>query len=134
MVKDVVLETLLTKVERVLNGRAFTANSVNPSDFQPLTPAHFLMQRKVIRLPPGVFRKSNMYKKKWRQVQYLANLFSERWLKEYLPSLQTRTKWRKAFPKVKYNELVLLDNDNTPMEHWSLGRVIERYSSPDGLV
>ena len=108
VVIDVVLQTLLTEVERVLNGRALTANSDDPSDFELLTPGHFLMQRKVIFLPPGVFDKSDMYKKKWRQVQYLANQFWERWLKEYLPSLQTRAKWRKALPNVKQNALVLL--------------------------
>ena len=66
------------------------------------------MQCKVICLPPGVFDKSDMYKKKWRQVQYLANQFWERWLKEYLSSLQTRAKWRKVLPNVKQNALVLL--------------------------
>ena len=127
VVTDVVLQMLLTEVERVLNGRALTANSDDPSDFEPLTPAHFLMQRKVICLPPGVFDKCDMYKKKWRQVQYLANLFWERWLKEYLPSLQTRTNWRKALRNVKQNALVLLVNDNTPRGHWNLGRAIETY-------
>ena len=125
---------LLTEVERVLNGRALTANSEDPSDFEPLTPGHLLMQRKVICLPPGVFDKSDMYKKKWRQVQYVANLFWERWLKEYLPILQTRTKWRKALPNVKQNALLLLVNDNTPRGHWNLGRVIETYPGPDGLL
>ena len=120
VVTDVVLQTLLTEVERVLNGRALTANSDDPSDFELLTPGHFLMQRKVICLPPGVFDKSDMYKKKWRQVQYLANQFWESWLKEYLPSLQTRAKWRKALPNVKQNALVLLVNDNTPRGHWNL--------------
>ena len=134
VVADVVLQTLLTEVERVLNGRALTANSDDPSDFEPLTPAHFLMQSKAICLPPGVFDKTDMYKKKWRQVQHLANLFWERWLKEYLPSLQPRAKWRKALPNVKPNALVLLVNDNTPRGHWNLGRVIETYPGPDGLV
>ena len=134
VVADVVLQTLLTEVERVLNRRAPTANSDGPSDFEPLTHAHFLMQRKAICLPPGVFDKTDMYKKKWRQVQYLANLFWERWLKEYLPSLQPRAKWRKALPNVKPNALVLLVNDNTPRGHWNLGRVIETYPGPDGLV
>lgn len=134
MFTDVVLQTLLTEVERVLNGRALTANSDDPSDFEPLTPAHFLMQRKVIGLPPGVFDKTDMYERKWRQVQFLANLFWERWLKEYLPILQPRGKWRKASPNVKPNALVLLVNNNTPRGHWNLGRVIEMYPGPDGLV
>ena len=126
VVTDVVLQTLLTEVERVLNGRALTANSDDLSDFEPLTPAHFHMQRKVIGLPHGVFNKSDMYKK-WRQVQYLANLFWERWLDEYLPSLQTRAKWRKALLNVKHDALALLVNDNAPRGYWNLGRVIETY-------
>ena len=134
VVTDVVLQTLLTEVERILNGRALTANSDDPSDYEPLTHAHFLMQRKIICLPPGVFDKSDMYKKKWRQVQYLANLFWERWLKEYLPSFQTRAKWRKALPNIKHNALVLRVNDNTPRGHWKLGRVTETCPGPDGLV
>ena len=92
------------------------------------------MQHKVICLPPGVFGKSDMYKKKWRRVQYLANLFWERWLKEYLPSLQTRAKWRKALPNIKHNALALLVNDNNPRGNWNLGRVTETYPGPDGLV
>ena len=39
-------------VDRMLNGRALTANSDDPKDLQPLTPAHFLMQRHTICLPP----------------------------------------------------------------------------------
>ena len=73
------------EVKRILNGRALTANSDDPSDFEPLKPAYFLMQRKVICLPPGVFDRCAMNKKKWRQVQYLANLVWERWSKR-LPS------------------------------------------------
>ena len=134
VVTDLVLQTLLIKVERVLNSRALTANSDDPSNFEPLTPAHFLMQRKAIGLPPGVFDKSDMYKKKWRQVQYLANMFWERWLKEYLRSLQTQAKCRKALPNVKHHALVLVVNDNTPRGHWNLGRVIVTYPSPDGLL
>ena len=66
---------VLTEVERMLNGRALTANSDDPNDLEPLTPAHLLMQRKIICLPPGVFEKTDIYRKKWREVQFLANLF-----------------------------------------------------------
>ena len=53
LVTEPVLQMLLTEVERVLNGRALTANSDNLNDLQPLTPSHFLMQRKTICLTPG---------------------------------------------------------------------------------
>ena len=133
-VTDGVLRTLLTEVERILNGRALTANSDAPNDLQPLTPAHLLMQRKIICFSPGDFEKTDIYRKKWRQVQFLANLFWERWSKEYIPTLQQRGKWRRVLSYIKPDALVLLVNDNSPRGHWNLGRVLEMYSGPDGLV
>ena len=110
IVTDVVLRTLLTEVERVLNGRPLIANSDDPNDLQP---AHFLMQRKVISLLPEVFDQTDMFRRKWRQVQFLADLFWKRWLKEYLPTIQNRGKLRKVLPNVKPNALVLLVDDHT---------------------
>ena len=135
VVTEAVLQTLLTEVERVLNGRALTANSDDPNDLQPLTPAHFLMQRKTICLPPGIFEKADQYhRRKWRQVQFLADLFWKRWLREYLPTLQARGKWRKVLPNLKPKALVLLVDDNVPRGCWKLGRVLEVFPGPDGLV
>ena len=101
-VRDVVRRTLLTEVECILNGRALTANSEDPSDLELLTPAHLLVQRKIICLPPGVFDKTDIYR------QFLANLFWKRWLKEYVPILQQRGKWRRVLPNIKPDALVLL--------------------------
>ena len=134
IVTDVVLQTVMTEVERILNGRALTANSDSPDDLEPLTPAHFLMQRKCISLPPGIFDKNDMYRRKWRQVQFLTDLFWKRWLKEYLPLLQPRGKWRKAIPNLKPNALVLMVDDSQPRSRWNVGRVLEVFPGRDGLV
>ncbi|XP_068738031.1 uncharacterized protein, partial [Montipora capricornis] len=133
VVTEPVLQTLLTEVETVLNGRALTANSGDPNDLQPLTPAHFLMQRQSICLPPGVFEKADQYRRKWKEVQFLADLFWMRWVPEYLPTLQIREKWRKALPNLKRNALVLLGDENVPRGHWNLGRVLDVYPGPDGM-
>ena len=55
-------------------------------------------------------------------------------MREYLPALQIRGKWRKALPNLKSNALVLLVDDNLPRGHWNLGRVLEVYLGPDGMV
>ena len=41
---------------------------------------------------------------------------------------------RRVLPNIKPNALVLLVNNNTPSGHWILGRVLETYPGPDGLV
>ena len=51
--------------------------------------------------------KQDVYvRRRWRQVQYLANLFWSRWIKEYLPFLQSRQKW--LMPKRNLSDIVLV--------------------------
>ena len=67
----------------------------------------------------------------------LADLFWKRWLREYLPTLQTRGKWHKVLPNLKPNALVLLVDYNIPRgrrKRCNLGRILETYPDPDGLV
>jgi len=96
LVSDETLQTLMSEVEGILNGRPLTPVSSNPKDLDPLTPNHLLLLRANPNLPPGVFSKKEMYsKRRWHQVQYIADVFWRRWLKEYLPTLQERAKWTK---------------------------------------
>ena len=84
------LRTLMAEVESVLNERPFTHNSGDPVDMEPLTPNHLLLMQSNLNVPSGVFMKGDLYcRNRWKQVQYLADLFWKRWL----PSLQERQKW-----------------------------------------
>ena len=87
-------------------------------------------------MPPGAFSREHNYScRRWRQVQYLSNLFWRRWTREYLPSLQQRQRWNKPQRNLAVNDIVLLLDENTPRSIWPLGRVIEVYSNRgDGLV
>lgn len=79
------------------------------SDLNVLTPNHLILQRTGESLPPGVFSKKDCYiKRKWKQIQYLADLFWSRWRKEYLPILQARQKWTKQNRNMKVGDIVLL--------------------------
>lgn len=72
--------------ESIVNGRPVTKVSDDPKDLEALTPNHLLLLRSGPSLPPGFFQKDAIYSW-WRQIQYLANVFWRRWIKEYLPSL-----------------------------------------------
>ena len=88
-----VIATVFTEVESILNSRPLCATSDDPNDCEPLTPNHLLLQRTVHALPPGSFVKEDIFaRKKWRQVQILADHFWKRWLKEYVLALQERQK------------------------------------------
>ena len=126
-VTEIVLQTLLTEVERLINGCALNANSDGPHDPQPITPSHFIMQKKTTCLSPGSFgRADQFHQRKWRQVQFLADLFWKRCLQEYRPSLQNREKWHGALPNLKLNALVSLANENASRGRRNLGRIDQK--------
>lgn len=128
------LLTLFCCVESIVNSRPITKLSDDPSDPLPLTPNHLLLLRKGPILPPGVFVKEDMYRRRWRQVQYMADVFWGRWLKEYLPQLQQQQKWLKKTRNYEVGDLVLIFYENTPRNQWPLGLVTKVFPGGDGLV
>ena len=133
---DESLNTLMCEVESIVNGRPITKVSDDPRDLNALTPSHLLLLRAGTAMPPGVFSKEDNYTcRRWRQVQYLSNIFWSRCTKEYLPSLQQRQKWTKPQRNLAVNDIVLLLDENMPRSLWPLARVLEVYSNrKDGLV
>lgn len=86
-------------------------------------------------LPPGVFNVKDIYsRKRWRQVQYLADLFWTRWRKQYLPLLQIRQKWNEKKRNLTVGDVVLVLDQNLPRNMWLLGRVIETLPDKSGFV
>ena len=86
-------------------------------------------------LSPGSFVKEDvLVTKKWRQAQVLADQISNRWLKEYIPSLQERQKRQKPCQKADIVDLVLLVDECLPRGQWYMGRVTRVVHSRYGLV
>jgi len=98
-INDESLRTLLTEAECIVNSRPLTVENLQDPTSLPLSPNTLLtMKSKVVLPPPGVFQKEDMFcRKRWRQVQYLANEFWVRWRKEFLHNLQVRQP-HKPFP------------------------------------
>lgn len=136
LLDDEGLNTLMCEVEAIVNGRPLTKLSDDPRDLEPLTPNHLLLLRSGSKLPPGIFTKDdNCSTRRWRQVQYLANVFWRRWVREYLPSLQERQKWYKERRNLKVGDIVLILDEKTPRCSWPLGRILEVHTNRrDGLV
>jgi hypothetical protein len=71
------------EVKSIVNGRQITKLSDDPKDLEALTPNHLLLLHPGPSIPPGKFtRNDNCNVRSWRQVQYLADLFWRRWLRE----------------------------------------------------
>ena len=134
-VNEETLHTLMCVVENVINSRPITPVSDDPADLEALSPNHLLYLRPGPRVPPGEFVKQDLYvRRRWRQVQYLADLFWSRWRREYLPSLQCRTKWQRKMRNVAVNDFVLIADDNLPRSCWLYGRITQIFPGADGLT
>lgn len=132
---DDALQTVLCETEAILNSRPITKLSDTPDDLEALTPNHILLLKGKPSLPPGIFDKHDLYmKRRWRQVQYIADLFWKRWIKEYLPLLQERHKWNRTRRNLMPGDIVLIADSGAPRGAWPLGRVLEAISDKKGLV
>ena len=72
---DDVLLTLFVEAEHVVNSRPISPVIMDPKGSEPLTPNHLLILRSRGH-SVGVFdRLDNCVRRRWRQVQYLSELF-----------------------------------------------------------
>lgn len=129
------LQTVLCEVETILNDRPLTVVSDDVKDPEPLTPNHLLLLKGKPLLPPGVFKKDDCYaRRRWRQVQYIVDLFWKRWVREYLPLMQERQKWNVVRKNLKPDDIVLIMDDTSPRNSWLMGRIIETIPDSRGHV
>lgn len=112
---DKSLLTVMCEVEEILNSRPLTTVSDDPNDLEQLTPNHLLLFKVQPMLPPGVFKQEDMYVRwRWRQVQYISDLFWSRWVKAYLPLMQECQKWNKIRRNFVQGDIVLIADANSP--------------------
>ncbi|XP_026005436.1 uncharacterized protein LOC113010547 [Astatotilapia calliptera] len=130
-----VLSTLMAEVGAIINARPLAPISSDPDSPFLLTPAMILTQKVCTPLaPPGSFEATDMYRQQWKRVQHLANTFWERWRREYLSTLQNRSKWQNSQPNVKEGDLVLLKDPQVKRNQWPMALVTKAYPDSDGKV
>lgn len=129
------LHTVICEVEAILNDRPITKLSDDPNDLEPLTPNHILLMKGKPSLPPGLFEHHDLYiRKRWRQVQYISDLFWKRWIREYLPLLQERQKWNEQRKNLKPGDIVIIMDPTAPRSSWPLARVLEAFQDKKKIV
>ncbi|XP_026482995.1 uncharacterized protein LOC113391263 [Ctenocephalides felis] len=102
--------TVLNQIEALLNSRPLCWLSNDPSDPQPLTPAHFLMQEPLSDLPVD-YENLNLTKRK-QLLDHIVASYWKRWNVEYLTELQVRQKWNTVTNPIKKGDLVVVKQEN----------------------
>jgi len=129
------LSTVLIQIEACLNSRPLSPLSDDPTDLQPLTPAHFLVGGPMTGLPDVDVTDVQINRlDRWQLVQRTLQDFWKRWAAEYLSNLQARTKWKREQVNLRIGDLVVLRDENLPPLKWKLGRVEGLHLGSDGLI
>ena len=129
------LRTFMCEVEAIINSRPLTRASDDPQDLRVITPNSLLLLSPDSMLPQGVFSPKDKYsQRRWRQMQYLADLFWKRWTREYLPTLQQRQKWFQEKRNIHVGDVVLIIDDSAPRNSWPMGLVQAVFMDKQGHV
>jgi len=128
------LDTIFSEVESIVNGRPLTPVSDDPFDLEVLTPNHLLLLHQGNTAPLGDFSLKDTYRRRWRHVEYLADQFWKRWLREYLPTLQLRQKWLQKKRNLEVGDIVMVADDDLLRRNWPLGRVTATFPDANGAV
>lgn len=128
--------TLLTQIEAILNSRPLCPLSPDPTDMDPLTPAHFLIGRKLTSVPePNLLDVSENRLRRYQHIQKITQHFWNRWSCEYISQLQSRPKRKGGNNQPPcIGDLVLLREDRLPPLKWQLARISSVHPGKDGVI
>ena len=131
--------TLAIQVERAMNSRPLTPLSGDLEDQEILTPGHFLValpRSSLLSIPEPIDAGSPFqHLRHWQLVQAMYHHFWTRWSRDYLHTLQQRSKWTRSRTNLRKDDLVLiLDASLLHGNRWPMGRVTTVHPGPEGLV
>ncbi|XP_076660098.1 uncharacterized protein LOC143363386 [Halictus rubicundus] len=128
--------TFIVEIESILNSRPLTPISCDPNDLTALTPAHFLIGGSLKNIPEIDLRDVATNRlSMWQHIHKVKHHFWQRWHKEYLNELRTRSKWHQGDgTKITVGQMVTVKEDNLPPMHWSIGRITAVHPGTDNIV
>ncbi|XP_071033022.1 uncharacterized protein [Parasteatoda tepidariorum] len=127
--------TITAQVEGILNSRPLTPLSDDIDDLDVLTPGHFLVGRSITAIAePSLLDKSETRLSRWQRLTKIVQYIWTKWSRDYLNNLQQRTKWKVEKTNIILNAMVLIKEDNLPVNQWVLGRILKLFPGTDGKV
>ncbi|CAI6354007.1 unnamed protein product [Macrosiphum euphorbiae] len=127
--------TMLCRVEAILNSRPLVPSSTDPNEVDYLSPGHFLIGQPLLAVPEEpVSPSQRSLSNRWKLINQCAQAFWRRWRDEYLQTLQTRGRWTADAPNLVVDDIVVVKDPHSPPLTWRMARVIETVPGADGVV
>lgn len=121
------LSTVLVKVEDIFKSKPSGYTSSNVANLDPVTPNILHRVRRVYSIPQVAYVPETIG-------QILADQFWSQFIRDYLPTLQSRHKWTSTTDNMKEETIVLVMDPQLPRAQWPIGKVIKAHPCPDGRV
>ncbi|KAK3736377.1 hypothetical protein QZH41_006148 [Actinostola sp. cb2023] len=128
------LYTCLLEVGNLVNQRPIGRTPNDPDDGSYLCPNDLLLGRASAEVPQGPFKDTKNPRRRVEFIQKIVESFWKRWLRDVLPTLVPRKKWRNERRDVKVNDIVTVADSNAVRGNWKVGRILEVYPGSDGRV
>ncbi|XP_055604694.1 uncharacterized protein LOC129752929 [Uranotaenia lowii] len=132
---DEILLTVIAEAEEIVNTRPLVYLPQDSQEAEALTPNSFIRGTSSgqLDLPMAPTDKADSLRSLYHRSQYIADELWKRWLKEYLPSLNIRTKWLEEHKPLQKGDLVFI-TDDLHRNNWVRGMVDEVIQGKDGHV
>ena len=131
---DEILITTFCLVEQSLNARPLVPASPDATDLDALTPNHFLLGTAGSVLPSHQ-RADIDHRKRYVRAQAYSDAIWNRWLKEYVPTLNRRSKWSSPPERqLKTGDLVWIVEPTSPRGHYPLARIVKLNLGSDAVA
>ncbi|XP_053699022.1 uncharacterized protein LOC128745992 [Sabethes cyaneus] len=132
---DEILLTTLSQAEEIINSRPLTYLPQESAETEALTPTHFLrgIVTKADIMLDGQVNAAEALRDKYKRSLYLADRMWERWSKEYLPTINHRSKWFADQKDLQVGDLVFI-SDGKNRKNWTRGIVEEVFAGRDGRI
>ena len=104
------LTTALCELKYIVNNHPLLPISDDINDYDLLTPNNFLLDYKSrdVNIEDGMQIDQIKYLQKCKQIQNIANMYWNRWLKEYITTLKPSSKWTRQTRNFKISDLVII--------------------------
>lgn len=127
--------TILCRVEAILNSRPLVSASPDPTEVDCLTPGHFLIGRPLLSVSEVQYTNSQRTMvQRWKLLNQTVQAFWDRWRREYLHTLQSRSRWTRDGPNIAVNDVVIVKDMQASPLKWHMARVTGVVPGNDGIV
>ncbi|XP_058455592.1 uncharacterized protein LOC131432955 [Malaya genurostris] len=132
---DEILQTSIVEAEEMVNSRPLTYVSEQSSEAEVLTPNKFLRNFSPIDRDalPSPVKAAEALRDSFKRSQELAEEMWKRWITEYIPTVNQRTKWFKESRPLKAGDLVYVV-EGTSRKSWVRGIVEQPIVAGDGRI